>query len=451
MNLNSAGQSPDSNSNYLLRSTPVYVIGQNAQNMITADNPTIGGVGGINVSYYEPYQPVTKTDQWNITIEREVARNTLFRFSLLGNHAFDLDQIYDYNEQVNNYVWFLNTGQSLPTGSMSAVARRAYPNSPYGMLELMVKTGWANTTGFQTGIERRFSRGIAYQLFYVMNHAYRAGGNDWRDDAMQDPYMFIRGSVPDDYHARNKLLNYHLDSDIPKHRIRWNWLVDMPFGRGKLLGRNAGGVLNRVIGGWQLAGMGNFTSRWWQYPTDYWGGLNKPTVYGKKYPIQDCRSGECQRGYLWLNGYIPANRINSYDPKTGKPNGVMGVPSNYTPAYYPLIPIAADGSNVNDQYVGTNTVFIRLNNGSTQAVAIDPNMHPWQNQYMLGPFNWNLDASLFKQIPITERMRVRFNADFFNVLNRPGTPMPGQAGGVLTFANSVNAPRTLQLTLRLLW
>ena len=48
-------------------------------------------------------------------------------------------------------------------------------------------------------------------------------------------------------------------------------------------------------------------------------------------------SGDCFPGYLWWNGYIPANRINSVDAN-GKPNGIMGVPDNYKPANAPLIP-----------------------------------------------------------------------------------------------------------------
>jgi len=35
--------------------------------------------------------------------------------------------------------------------------------------------------------------------------------------------------------------------------------------------------------------------------------------------------------YLWWNGYIPANKINSVDVN-GKPNGIMGVPANYKPS-----------------------------------------------------------------------------------------------------------------------
>ena len=99
--------------------------------------------------------------------------------------------------------------------------------------------------------------------------------------------------------------------------------MDLPFGRGKPLGRNSHGLVNHLVGGWQIAGNGSLTSRYFALPTAMWGPLGKAEVYGKKYAIQDCRSGVCQDGYLYYNGYISSNRINSVDPRTGKPNGVI--------------------------------------------------------------------------------------------------------------------------------
>jgi hypothetical protein len=99
--------------------------------------------------------------------------------------------------------------------------------------------------------------------------------------------------------------------------VRWNWVADLPFGRGKWLGRNAGGLLDRLIGGWQIAGMGWLRSNYFALPTGIYPTGEKIEIYGYKYPIEDCTSGVCWPGYLWWNGYIPANRINSYDPVTG--------------------------------------------------------------------------------------------------------------------------------------
>jgi hypothetical protein len=271
--------------------------------------------------------------------------------------------------------------------------------------------------------------------------------------------QYLPGIVPTDYNERNALLNYARDAGIPKHRVKWNWLVDLPAGRGKKIAGNAGNLLNKFIGGWQLAGIGQLRSTYFTMPAGNWNFTGeRPEVYGYKYPIQDCTSGVCAPGYLWTNaGYIPANLINSHDAN-GKPNGYEGIPSNYKPAQTPLIPWGstampanAPAGTVVSQFWDTNTVWVRLKNGTVVRTAYDTGYHPWQNQYLPGPRQWGLDASLFKLVSLTERFRLRFNADFFNVLNHPGNPNAVGSDGILNTQNSGQAPRTLQLTLRLSW
>ena len=94
------------------------------------------------------------------------------------------------------------------------------------------------------------------------------------------------------------------------------------------------------------------------------------------------------------------------------------------------------------------------------SVGPDPNVTPeWQgtagnpfrNQFLRGPMEWNMDASLFKSFRLGERATVRFNMDFFNVFNRPGTTMPFDDSGIITNQFSDNPPRVMQLSLRLTW
>ena len=132
----------------------------------------------------------------------------------------------------------------------------------------------------------------------------------------------------------------------------------------------------------------------------------------------------------------------------------MRVPANYKPALIPVSPIPANGGSASDpNYANydTNNVFLTLKNGTQVKTAVDTNQNPWRNQFIPGPLTWGLDASLFKTIRIRESAAVRFNADFFNVLNMPGLNMPNSSTGILSLQNSANAPRQLQLTLRLLW
>ncbi len=136
----------------------------------------------------------------------------------------------------------------------------------------------------------------------------------------------------------------------------------------------------------------------------------------------------------------------------------MGVPSNYKPAAQPLIPWgttalpanAPAGTNLVSFY-NPNTVWIPLNNGTVQRTTYNNNLHPWRQQFIPSVRQWGLDAALFKMIPIGERLKVRFNADFFNVLNHPGNPSGVGSDGVLSVRNSGTGARELQLTMRIIF
>lgn len=58
------------------------------------------------------------------------------------------------------------------------------------------------------------------------------------------------------------------------HQINLNWIAELPFGRGKMIAHDAGGVLNAVIGGWELSGVARWTSG---FPVNVSNGANWPT------------------------------------------------------------------------------------------------------------------------------------------------------------------------------
>lgn len=93
-----------------------------------------------------------------------------------------------------------------------------------------------------------------------------------------------------------------------------------------------------------------------------------PEVYRKKYPIQDCRGGQCFPGYFYYNGYITARQVNAA-------NGVTGLPQNYTAFQAPINPAPAAGT-VNANFDDTNNVNVRLNNGQELLVGLDTGLHP---------------------------------------------------------------------------
>jgi hypothetical protein len=449
----SAASSLDGLPNYLMRSVPTVIAGQNSATVINLNNA--GGIArGSGVMYHlDPNQPTARAHEWNFLIEREFIDNMSFRIGYVGTHGTRMNQWYSYNNNPADYVWFTRTGEPLPTGPFSAVARRSFDQQVLGTMQEYKKTGWSNSQNFTFEVQRRYSKGIGFQVFYTLSNAMRVAGDGWRDDQMFETNIYLPGAVPEDYSARNRLLNYRRDISIPKHRVNANWVVDLPIGKGKPIARNAGRLADAVIGGWQVAGNMEYFSRYFTIGTGNWGKLGEIQTYGRDVKIQDCRSGVCFDGWLYYNGYIPANRINS-TAANGTPNGVMGVPSNYTPSSWPVFPTPANGGSPSDPnfaFYESNTVFIPLKNGTLQRTTINTNLHPWRNQFLPAPWLFVFNGSLFKAVPITERVIARVNVDLFNAFNNPGLPLPDGATGILLNRFSASTPRNMQLTLRLTW
>jgi len=469
--LSSAGQSPDGLSNYGLVSVPTIVAGKNSQNAVSFDNPqgiTIGG-DSFRASWFDPNQPSSRVWDWNLTAEKEIMRDTLLRVAYVGNHSTHLDSYDDLNAQIPTYVW-LTTTHTMPPNDPNASAEIRPLNTgglPYGDLQLYGKNGWGWSNGIQAEVERRFSKGAAFQVMYMFVNSTKAANHGWYYDSAVEPVTsFLPGTVPTDEHQRMRLLMYGRDTTVPQHEIRWNWIVDLPFGKGKPLGRNAGGWLNALIGGWQVSGLGRWNTNWFMLPTNNFPTGVPVQYYGHKYPIQDCRSGQCRPGYLMWNGYIPAMQINSHDAHTGLPNGVEGVPADYKPAVAPLWPYPADyysrsaATDPNFNYYGTNTVWIPVTNGTPYQIDITPYgngglagspVSPWINQPILSTNTWVQDASLVKNFAFKERVNLRLQFDFFNVFNIPGNSPSAGGDGIVSTYTGYNSPRTMQISGRLTW
>jgi hypothetical protein len=95
--------------------------------------------------------------------------------------------------------------------------------------------------------------------------------------------------------------------------------------------------------------------------------------------------------------------------------------------------------------------FARVPVSSVSAETIRPGNIG--NGAIRGPSSWNLDFSLGKNFPITEKLHLQFRADMFNALNH--TVLSGLVSeitnprfGQLT---STNGARLMQLTAHLNW
>jgi len=221
------------------------------------------------------------------------------------------------------------------------------------MIDTLRSNTRSNYNSLQTRLEKRFSHGLQFEAAYTYSHSLddassaslgSANNGDFRDQT-------------------NPNLEYaNSDFDI-RHRFVLSYMYDLPFGRGKLLGKSASGVLNQFIGNWQLAGIFSAATGNWYTVSDQ----NNPGG-------ADC------------GGTVVYN--------CARPNVVQN------PNAHPCV---------------AGTLF---NTCAFDDSAIQPGTFGNAGRnIVLGPGYKTWDTSLIKQFPVHEQMHFEFRAEFFNILN----------------------------------
>ena len=489
-NYNAANQSPDGFPNYLLRHPQSIFMGVNAANVV--DSTTVTAITpGSGFSVAEPDYKPDQVTEVNATLEQPLRGNSALRVSWVWSHGSYLDQGYFPNNHPSTFLWEVQTGIDPPNGGASvigtpqqntyaATATGPYDNTVWGSFNWDEKTGWSNDNELELNYQRLYHNGLAYQIFYVWGRNFRVGGNSTRDGTVyptqsyfgvmnnanvtvSSPYPITTPPVPParpsgiasyaDWHALNVWERYQLDAGTPPQHIQFNYVYDLPFGRGKQFLSRSNRFLDELIGGYQIAGDGSILNQIFQPNGGYWGPINPIHLYKHGTKINDCRSGTCYSEYMWFNGYIPSTQIAGPNCTNGK--CVYGLPADYQPYAEPIDTVPGT-SNYNTNNVTVSGGSLKAG-GETQGYGSGPvGANPYSKTFIHGPWNWNSDISLYKVFPITERANLRFNMDVFNFLNHQGFTNPNGTDGTERYlaggnpgASSYNTPRQVQFTLRL--
>jgi hypothetical protein len=458
----SASQTPDGLPNYLLRAPQSVIAGANSANVVnsTSANALLPGLG---LTTLDPHYPPARVRDANFTIEQPFRDGSVFRVSYVFTHGYNLDQNYLYNNAPSTYTWETTTGTLPPTGRYASTATRPYDQTVWGGNTLSTKWGWSNDSALQVNYQRPFRKGFAYQIFYVYSRAFRLGGNTFRDNTLYPAADFAPGVIPSGLdpgtllnpsHALNHWENYHVDTAIPEHHLNFNGIVDLPVGKGKRFLQNANKWLDALVGGYQVAFVGQFVSQSFQVNSANWGATGPIQVYGSSVPINDCRSGVCHPEYQWFNGYISPAVINAAK------NGISGLPADYAPYSAPINNVPGTAN------FGNNNVTVTLKNGTKVVTGYSPapssspssastpttvtaGGNPFSQTVLLGPYNFNADISLYKVFSFTERVKLRVNVDAFNAFNIQGRVNPNTSDGTESLQTSYWTPRQIQLSARI--
>ena len=214
-------------------------------------------IAGVNPSagfnaLSEDFRP-PDSYQWNLTISREIMKDTVLEASYIGNTAHHIwRRNVPFNDVAPGPVR-LQIAQGVRNGlDMSALAnanRRLGPNSP--PIKMSESTGNSNYKAFQLWLNRRFAERLAFQASYTWSHTVSDVALTAFTNSTSDPfdYTIDRG-----------------DADLDRrHTFVANAIYELPsFSRW-------GNVASAVLGGWQINGIFSYFG---STPIDVTSGVN---------------------------------------------------------------------------------------------------------------------------------------------------------------------------------
>ena len=344
---------------------------------------------GINVNevniFENGFQKEFTNAQNNLTINQQNAKGNTFAFNSLpgqvalpimtaafkGTSGFTSSTFITYLQQ-GQAGNFANTLATSASGYMPNLITAGYPRNFFlanpdaagGGAYLLKNGALSNYNSLQIEVRRRMSEGLLLSGSYVFAKGLTTAFADAIDNFAQ-PYT-----------VRNFDLNYGPSPYDIRHTFKFNWIYELPFGRGKKYLTSTNGVLSRIFGGWQIAGIGRIQSgQPFQLTT---GGTGGRATFNQN-----------DAGVIPL---VPVSQLQSMIQVVKGGNGV---------AYYvaPQL-IGADG-RANTQYLMPPTTPGQLG----------------YNVLLYGPRLVRIDSTLAKKININERFNIELRAEALNVFN----------------------------------
>jgi hypothetical protein len=223
-----------SNANTAGPNTPQIVFPNTAPPSTTAQ---IGGGGldqGVDPNFRDP-----QSNQWNITVERELSNATSVRASYVGMHSYRLSITEDLNQIPASTTPFTTT----------AASPYVDPRSPYtNWLELYstLNAGEANYHAFEVQATHRMQHG----LYFDANYTYAKNEADNQGDAPSAFAGEVNYGLPvtDRFNIKRNLGNVE---GTRRNRVLLTGVYQLPFGSGRSY-MNSNRLADAFLGGWDM-------------------------------------------------------------------------------------------------------------------------------------------------------------------------------------------------------
>jgi len=350
---------------------------------------------------------------WSLTVERQVGANLLLDVAYVGNHGTRLTENANslgIADNMNNPS-ILALGPSLLSADIHSSAAQAagikspYPGfvgdvaqalRPYPQYQVItvksVPTGYSIYHGLTAKVEKRFSGGLIGRVAYTYSKLINNGA----EDEISGDGVGIQNPALGQADKRS------LSRDNVPQSLIIAWSYELPFGKGKRFAGSAGGALNALISGWQIAASQRYDS-------------GRPL--GITMACDTCT-------YLFSDSKRP-NRLSGV-------SGLLAYGSHFDPnaeKYLNLNGWADPGA-------------LQFGNASRE----DPSIRDFAY--------YNEDLNLAKDTRVTERVTIRFEAQFGNLFNRhlwcdPNTNWSAGPASFGLISGQCDQPRNIQGGLRL--
>ncbi|HLL72434.1 MAG TPA: carboxypeptidase-like regulatory domain-containing protein [Pyrinomonadaceae bacterium] len=419
--------------------------------------------GGQDVQFFDPTFRTGRTVQYSLDLQRQLPYNFAASIGYIGHKATRLRSDFGrlnalplnalrlgfplLNKGINQVTatdrtYAASVGVTLPAsgdavfqGFDGTVAQSLRPFPQYRNINNILESqGTSDYNALQLKLDRRFAQGIQFGASYTFSKLI----TDASEDVLGGGRTGLNNVIQ---FANDRAAQRTVSPTNPTHVFVVNYLLELPFGKGKRF-LNRGGIVDKIVGGFQLSGIQRYQS-----------GL----------PLTFFTDNGDARGFLDLIGVggnlrlnltgqpIAANSRDAIVTRGATPGVVVINPGAFA-APPPFRTTLAIGSQEYANYYANPLRFFGT------APAVFPNVR--------GDKFSSENISLLKKTRITETTTFEVGAEAFNIFNRTRFFAPTTNFGTFDVNNPSNtifgfqsfigdenvySPRVVQLRVRLVF
>ena len=356
-------------------------------------------------NYRDPY-----VQSWYGGFQASVGKNRVIDIAYVGNHGLKLQEVGTYNQRRPEL------GQDPITGNF----KRPYSN--IGDVTETYNGGMSNYNGLQARFEQKNLYGLWILNAFTWSRSFGNVG-----DALTSSRGF--SGSPQDYYAPQQNDYGPLQYDLPIiNNTAVTWKV--PIGSGKMIFRNAGPLMNNLLGGWQVTAYNQYHSGPALTPNFTPSGAQQLSNSG----------GVQYRPFI-------ANGVSRDDARKR-----LHIPGHPEAAFCDTVYASLYGCTVNFG-LNPNPKPDPSPSADWSGTSSDPRGNV-SNGFLRGDTFDELDAGINKTFFLPENLRLEFRGQFYNVLNKTNFTVPGMGCCSTSFGriNSTYGPgRIGQIQARLLF